>query len=163
MRIVALLVLLMAARPALGQPQRDRTLRILELLEELHADEATLGKLLPAITTYDQEHDRLVQYQAALTAKLRATDDPTLGDLIMDQQLATHRLLLAAEATLVTKLRRVLPASQAARARVLLFAPPRRPVAIERAHRRSYRRDDLFPPGSALTGPCDPFSSMHGC
>ena len=133
-----LLVLLMAAAPALAQPTRDRTLRTLELIEELRLDEATTGRLLPAVTAYDTEHDRLTRYQTELDAKLRGTDDPTLGDLILDQQLATNRLLLAAEATLVTRLRALLPAAQAARARVILFAPPAPAPAASRG--RNHRR-----------------------
>ena len=152
----------MTAVPAFAQSMRERTLRTLQLIDELDLDEGTAAKLLPALTAYDKLTAGLDAQQDELAAKLRGTDDPTLGDQLLDEQLENERLMLGAEATLVTRLRRLLPAAQAARARVLLFGPG--PGEQPSQPRRSHR-DDLFPPGSrfGVRVPCDPFESMHGC
>ena len=93
----------------------------------------------------------LVLLMAAAPALAQPTRDRTLRTLELIEELRLD------EATTG----RLLPAAQAARARVILFAPPAPAPAASRG--RNHRRGDLFPPGSPFAGPCDPFGSMHGC
>jgi len=163
MRILAaLLVLLIAAVPAFAQTPRERILLALELVDELELDDATAHKLLPVLSAYEREREKLLGTQVDLLERIRLIDDSAVADKLLDELLALQRSLVAAETTLVAKLRKLLPAEQAARARVMLLTPYQRDAPRRRA---PPRRDDLFPPGSQLTPyvPCDPFASMHGC
>lgn len=155
---------LAAAGPFAGDPkQRDRIYTAMSLIEDLALDETTSGKLFPVLSRYQQDRDRLRDEYDALTTQIGHAAEPATLDRLLDRSLATQRAQIAVEAKLVVKLRQLLPADQAMRARIILVAhgipqdsPPPPP---------SYGPDEvkLFPPGSPLAPRCDPFASMHGC
>jgi hypothetical protein len=152
---------LAAAGPTDDAKRRDRIYAAMSLIDELQLDETTSGKLFPVLSRYQQDRDRLRDEYDALSEQIDQTAAPATLDRLLDRSLATQRAQIAVEAKLVVKLRQLLPADQAMRARVILVAhgiqgdPPR----------PSYGPGDvkLFPPGSRLAPPCDPFAAMHGC
>jgi hypothetical protein len=153
----------------------DRMQRALAIVEELHLDDATTAKLFPVLSEFEQDRDRLLGEYWSLHERAAYERDHVAADRMLDRLLATHRSLLATETTLVTRLRQLLPADQAARARVILTAPS--PGGGWSTHAGSHDPDALFPPGSQLakraaparapvaqpTGSCDPFAQMHRC
>lgn len=177
MRNAALLLLLLAPALAAADPDqqrhRTRVLQTLDVVGRLQLDNATTKKLVPVLSSYTRERDRLLEDYISAERKLDGLTDPKLADQVLDDMLATQSALVATEAQLVVRLRKMLPAEQAAKARVLLAeahpraespAPVALPVATATATAtEGYDPDALFPPGSTLRGKCDPFASMHGC
>lgn len=164
--LVALLVLVVASPHALAGPdddtrRRDRIFRMLTLADELRLDDVTTAKLYPVLSSYEQEREKLLDEYRSIIGRLHGATDPAVADKLLDDSLATQRALIAAEAQFVVKLRQVLPVELAARVRVTLSSTTRSPAADTR--RASYDREALFPPGSPLTGRCDPFAQMHRC
>jgi hypothetical protein len=162
---------------ALAGPDDDwrrdaRMQRALAIVDELHLDDVTTAKLFPVLSEYEQDRDRLVGEYWSLHERAAHERDHVAADRLLDRLLATQRSLLATETTLVTRLRQLLPADQAARARVMLTAP-----AAAAVHTGVHDPDALFPPGSRLSkgqaparapvaqpaGPCDQFTQMHRC
>jgi hypothetical protein len=152
----------------------DRMQRALAIVDELHLDDTATAKLFPVLSEYEQDRDRLVNEYWSLHDRAARERDHVAADRLLDRLVATHRSLLATETTLVTRLRRLLPADQAARARVMLTAPM---SGGGWSHTGVHDPDALFPPGSRLstprtparvpvaqpTGTCDPFAQMHRC
>jgi hypothetical protein len=153
---------LAAAGPHPDGKQRDRIYTAMSLIEDLELDETTSGKLFPVLSRYQQDRDRLRDEVDALTAQIDRTSEPATLDRLLDRSLATQRAQIAVEAKLVVKLRQILPADQAVRARIILVAHG---VPQGAPPRSGYGPGDvkLFPPGSPLAPPCDPFAAMHGC
>jgi hypothetical protein len=157
---------LAAANPDDAPRKRDRIYAAMSLIDELGLDETTSGKLFPVLSRYQQDRDRLRDEYEALTTQIDRASEPGTLDQLLDRALATQRAQIAVEAKLVVKLRQILPAAQAARARITLVAhaKPAEVPPLPPTHRR--RSSDLFPPDSALAPPpppCDPFAAMHGC
>jgi hypothetical protein len=150
-----------AAGPRDDPKKRDRIYAAMSLIEALALDETTSGKIFPVLSRYQQDRDRLQDEYDTLTAQIGHTSEPTTLDRLLDRSLATQRAQIAVEATLVVKLRQLLPADQARRARLILVAhgTPR----VEPPPRTYGSSTTLFPPNSRLALPCDPFASMHGC
>lgn len=162
--LVALVVVALTSSLAHAGPEddrrRERIFRALTVVDELQLDDATIARVFPVLSAYEKDRDKLIGEYDAVTAQLATATDPTTADKLLDQSLATQRALIAVEAKLVVKLRQLLPAAQAARARVMLLAAvPPAPTPV-----RAYDPGALFPPGSSLTAsPCDPFTQMHRC
>lgn len=170
MRNVAVVLLLLAPALAAADPDQDRhrqrVMQGLEMVERLQLDNAMTKKLLPIISAYTTERDRLLGEYDSAEHRLPTITDAKLADQVLDDMLATQSALVASEAQLVVKLRRMLPADQAAKARVLLSDQqlPRREAPPEASSvATAYDREALFPPGSRLRPVCDPFASMHRC
>jgi len=165
-------VLALACSTAVAGPdedaKRDRTYKVVSLIEELHLDESTSGRLFPALSSYLRDRDRLSTELASVTELLGKTTDPASVDRLLDRSLAAQRGLIAVESTVVVKMRKILPAEQAARARVLLIQPAPRPQPAPVPPQPTPElapRDpgSLFPPKSPLTNRFDPFAQMHRC
>jgi hypothetical protein len=152
---------LAAAGPRDDPKKRDRIYAAMSLIEELALDETTSGKLFPVLSRYQQDRDRLRDEYDMLTAQIGHTSEPTTLDRLLDRSLATQRAQIAVEATLVVKLRQLLPADQARRARLILVAQAEPPHGSPPTYRSA--STTLFPPRSKLVPPCDPFAAMHGC
>jgi hypothetical protein len=178
--VVAVIVVCPIGTPALALAGPDddwrrdeRMQRALAIVDELHLDDATTAKLFPVLSDYEQERDRLTGEYWSLHDRAAQERDHAAADRLLDRLLATHRALLAAETTLVTRLRQLLPKDQAARARVMLTAP----TSAGSPRTSVHDPDALFPPGSRLSkgqapargsvaqpsGSCDPFAQMHRC
>jgi hypothetical protein len=151
---------LAAAGPDDDPKKRDRIYAAMSLIEELQLDETTSGKLFPVLSRYQQDRDRLREEYEALSAQIGRISEPDKLDRLLDRSLATQRAQIAVEAKLVVKLRQLLPADQATRARIILVAQ----VPHDAPSPPSYAgtRSTLFPPKSPPPR-CDPFAAMHGC
>lgn len=174
--VVALIVLVVAAisaRPAHAETQRERALRVIEVVEALALNDATMNKLMPAYSAYDTERQTLLAKQVDLLDRLKlvaAIDTAGAADKLLDDHLALQRALVTAETKFVGRLRKMLRADQARVARVILLAPvPVEPAATNPQPAKA-PEDSLFPPGSDYDyrpttppKPCDPFAEMHGC
>jgi hypothetical protein len=167
-------VLALACSAAVAGPEedakRDRTYKAMSLIDELHLDETASGRLFPALSSYLRDRERISAELATVTDLLGKASDPATVDRLLDRSLAAQRALIAVEATVVVKMRKILPADQAARARILLIQPvaPRPqqpPPEVQPAPPATEPRDPeaLFPPKSPLTRRCDPFAQMHRC
>jgi hypothetical protein len=155
MRTIALLVVLLAPVLAAANPdpdadpkRRERILRMFEIVDALDVDETTAGRLVPVISSYAKDYEKLAVQRQAAELQLVTTvgAPPKLVDALLDQVMVSQGAMIANEARLVGKLRKILAPEKAALARVMLVGP------VTRAARPS-----------AKAVQCDPFLSMHGC
>jgi len=178
--LVGFVVVMFAAIPA----RADRSERVLDVVDALQLNDATMNKLMPAYATYEKERGALLDKQVALLQDIQLNTDvapPAHTDKLLDDYLALQRAIVATETKFVAKLRKLLKPEQAKIARVMLLSPfqitppapaaaPSDPYAPPPRNQSPKREDDLFPPGSQLANaprppprPCDPFAAMHGC
>lgn len=175
-RTVALLVALVVVAPVasaqrgLGPVAADkrerikkkiRALRAYTLTEELQLDEATAGKLFPALAKYDDELDRLLQQRADIERRLKASGDlkdPRALDKLIDEAVANQKAFWESQERRTAELRKILTPVQTARLLVVLPEFERRiqnqlqrairagaggrPGQLERAPRRPPPADD---------------------
>lgn len=116
-----------------------RALRAYTLTEELQLDEATAGKLFPALAKWDDEFDRLLQQRADLEKRLRAAasiKDPRALDKLVDEAVANQRAFWDAQDKRLTELRKILTPAQTARLLIVLPALERK---IENQLRRAIK------------------------
>ena len=116
-----------------------RALRAYTLTEELQLDEATAGKLFPALAKWDDEFDKLLQQRAALEKQLKAAagiKDPRALDKLVDEAVANQRAFWDAQDKRLAELRKILTPAQTARLLVVLPALERK---IENQLRRAIK------------------------
>ncbi len=175
--LVGLLLVTLACSLAAAAPRdpatKARLLRVVEIVDDLAVDESTSGQLVPVLSRYYRDHARLDNELDDLGRRIARAQAPEQLDKLYDEQLDIQRRMLAVETRTVARLRQILPAAKAARARLMLRTPPG-DVPAEPAPVRSPDPPPaiqalpapdpgpLFPPTSKL-GPCDPFAAMHGC
>jgi hypothetical protein len=175
--LVGLLLVAVASSLAAAQPDpkvQERQLRVVQIVDELAVDDDASARVIPVLTRYFKDTALLRETLAGIRRSIAREADPQQLDKLYDQQVATTRALLSAETGAVTKLRKILPAPKAARARLALRVLPGGTVIEDpelpattavAAPIAPYSHDPstLFPPSSKLVPPCDPFASMHGC
>jgi hypothetical protein len=108
--------------------QRIRALRAYTLTEELELDEATAGKLFPALAKYDDEFDRLLHARADLQRRLEAADGDAAAaiDKLVDEAAANQRAIWDTETRRLDQLRKILTPKQVARILIVLPALERK-------------------------------------
>jgi hypothetical protein len=108
--------------------QRIRALRAYTLTEELELDEATAGKLFPALAKYDDEFDRLLLARADLQRRLSAESsaDAKAIDKLIDDASANQRAIWDTEVRRLDHLRKILTPKQVAKLLVVLPAMERK-------------------------------------
>ena len=160
-RTLALALAVMIAAPAVhaqpgpapGMTRREkikkkiRTLRAYTLTEELQLDEATAGRLFPALAKWDDEFDKLLQQRAELERQLKAADaikDPRALDRLVDAAIANQRAFWDVQDKRLAELRKILTPAQTARLLVVLPALERK---IENQLRRAIRGGGPGPKG----------------
>ncbi len=103
--------------------KKIRSLRAYALTEELQLDEATAGRLFPALAKWDDVTDKLLVQRVALTGQLRAADklrDPRAVDRLIDEALANQHAFRELEDKRLVELRKILSPAQIARLLVVL-------------------------------------------
>jgi hypothetical protein len=119
--------------------KKIRAMRAFTLTEELQLDEATAGRLFPALAKWDDEFDKLLQQRADIEKRLRAADaikDPRALDKLVDEAVANQRAFWDAQDKRLAELRKILTPAQTARLLVVLPALERK---IENQLRRAIR------------------------
>lgn len=150
--------------------QRIRALRAYTLTEQLKLDEATAGKLFPALAKYDDELDKLLRARADVQRRLRdaGNKDAKAVDALIDEATANQRAIWDVETRRLERLRKILTPAQVAR--LLLVVP-----AMERKLQQQLRkivetkqsarggRAPAAPGRSEPTGvnPIDPFGDSN--
>jgi hypothetical protein len=164
-----LLVLLVAfSTTASAQPkdrrekikERIRALRAYTLTAELQLDEATAGKLFPALAKYDAEFDKLLQQRLDIQRRLDGASrlaDPKAIDKVIDEAVANQRALWDTEDKRLAQLRKILTPAQTARVLIVLPALERKiqnqlRKAVQRQMRQQQRRG-----GAPFDEPVDPY------
>lgn len=179
--LVGVLLVTLSCSLAIAAPRdpasKARLLRVVEIVDELAVDESTSGQLVPVLSRYYRDHARLEGQLDDLGQRIARAQGPEQLDKLYDEQLDIQRRMLAVESRTVARLRQILPAAKAARARLMLRVPPGPAPVDEPVPAHSPLPPPaiqvepepplpdpgpLFPPTSKL-GPCDPFASMHGC
>lgn len=103
--------------------KRIRAMRAYTLTEELSLDEATAGKLFPALAKYDDEFDKLLQQRADLQRRLAnagAMKDARAIDKLIDDAIANQRAFWEVEDKRLGELRKILSPHQTAKLLVVL-------------------------------------------
>jgi hypothetical protein len=182
MRTLVGLLLVTLAWSLAGAAPRDpaskaRLLRVVEIVDDLAVNESTSGQLVPVLSRYYRDHARLDSELDDLGQRIARAQGPEQLDKLYDEEIDIQRRMLAVESRTVARLRQILPAAKAARARLMLRTPPAAmpvdeptrspdpPPAIQElpdSETPPSNPGPLFPPASKL-GPCDPFAAMHGC
>lgn len=109
--------------------KKIRTMRAFTLTEELALDEATAGRLFPALARFDDETDKLLQRRVELQRKLRHVDsirEPEQIQRLINEAIANQRAFRDLEDRKITELRRILPPPQMAKILVVMPALERK-------------------------------------
>lgn len=108
--------------------QRIRALRAYTLTEQLKLDEATAGKLFPALAKYDEELDKLLRTRADVQRRLRdaGTKDAKVVDALIDEAAANQRAIWDVETRRLEQLRKILTPAQVARLLIVVPAMERK-------------------------------------
>ena len=150
-------------RPA-GPPGADRrdeirkeikkkiaVMRAATLQQELNLDDATLAKILPVLSKWDDVTEKLLIQRVDLTKRLKQVDqvrDPKQIDRLVDDALANQRAFRDLEDKRLAELRRILTPAQTAK---LLIVLPE----FERKIMNQLRRAMNKRPGAGAPGAVD--------
>ncbi len=169
MRIALVLAVVMGlVSPGLAQPAS----RAVSVVDGLGVDQLTANKLVDILQRHDSELAKLQRQRSELKRRLVTARhaDPKNVDRLLDESIANQRALAQAEEQLITRVRQIVPAQQAAHLLVLLAAtePPHgrdAPATFSENPRAGSAYDPRSPlsVGQATRTRCDPFASMHGC
>jgi hypothetical protein len=144
-RVVAIVLVLLAATPAFAQPARGsattqmdrrdqlkqqiRTRRAVMLSEALGLDDETALKVSRSLSKFDDEIEKLLVERADLVRRLNGADsikDPKVLEKLIDDALVNQRGLWNVEEKRIADLRKILTPQKTARLLVVLPAIERK-------------------------------------
>jgi Spy/CpxP family protein refolding chaperone len=148
-------------RPA-GPPGADRrdeirkeikkkiaVMRAATLQQELNLDDATLAKILPVLSKWDDVTEKLLIQRVDLTKRLKQADqlrDPKAIDRLVDDALANQRAFRDLEDKRLAELRRILTPAQTAK--LLIVLPEFERKIMNQLRRAMNKRPGAGPPGA---------------
>jgi len=148
-------------RPA-GPPGADRrdeirkeikkkiaVMRAATLQQELNLDDATLAKILPVLSKWDDVTEKLLIQRVDLTKRLKQVDqvrDPKQIDRLVDDALANQRAFRDLEDKRLAELRRILTPAQTAK--LLIVLPEFERKIMNQLRRAMNKRPGAAPPGA---------------
>jgi hypothetical protein len=153
--VVVVLALVVGVTTAYAQPRQpaDRrdeirkeikkmiaVMRAATLQQDLNLDDATLAKVLPVLSKWDDVTEKLLVQRMDITKRIRNVDqirDPRAVDKLVDEALANQRGFRELEDKRFAELRRILTPAQTAK---LLIVLPEFERKIMNQLRRAIRR-----------------------
>lgn len=162
--VVVVLALCFGVTTAIAQPRppvdrRDEirkeikkkigVMRAATLQQELNLDDATLAKLLPVLSKWDDVTEKLLVQRVDLTKRLKQADqlrDPKAIDRLVDDALANQRAFRDLEDKRLAELRRILTPAQTAK--LLIVLPEFERKIMNQLRRAMNKRPAAGPPGA---------------